>query len=200
MLGPELDHRLGTPGDSTLLEQKGIRHLTEGLSDIVRRGTLTGYKFFGQLNLSWLTSVLVHPHVPRKGFVANAHSPLTARTHVCEVGENNFCQLHTSWLTSLGLPAVVRGLDVTGRRVHLNRTLRKMISPIACFMANSGMDLRFTLNFRGISESWIMKFGPVATPLRFASNFLPISHFMAYSLDRFAPDLFRRFDNLVVLP
>ena len=119
---------------------------------------------------------------------------------MCEVRENNFCQLHTSWLTSLGLPAVVRGLDVTGRRVNLNRTLRKMISPIACFMANSGMDLRFTLNCRGIAESWIMKFGSVATPCasraiswQFHTSWLTLS---TVSLR----DLFRRFDNLVVLP
>lgn len=37
-------------------------------------------------------------------------------------------------------------------------------------------------------------------PLSFASNFLAISYFMANSLDRFSARLFRRFDNLVVLP
>lgn len=118
---------------------------------------------------------------------------------MCEVRENNFCQLHTSWLTSLGLPAVVRGLDVTGRRLHLNRTLKKIFSPIAYFMANNGMDLRFTLNCRRIAGSWFVKFGSVATPLASACNFLAIAYFMTNSLDRFASDLFRRFDNLVLL-
>jgi hypothetical protein len=45
-----------------------------------------------------------------------------------------------------------------------------------------------------------VKFGSVATPLRSASNFLAISYIMTNSLDRFSPRVFRRFDNLVVLP
>jgi len=54
---------------------------------------------------------------------------------------------------------------MAGRILCLNRTFRKMVSPIACFMANSGMDLRFALNCRHIAGSWIMKFGSVATPV-----------------------------------
>lgn len=96
--------------------------------------------------------------------MADALSPATTRAPECKVREDNFCQLHTSWLTSLGLPAVVRGLDVTGCSFHLNRTPREIFSPIAYFMASSGMDLRFTLNCRRIPGSWSVKCGSVATP------------------------------------
>ena len=132
--------------------------------------------------------------------MADALSPPTTRAHVCEMRENNFCQLHTSWLTSLGPSAVVRGLDLPGRVFRLNRTLKRIFSPIAYFMANSGMELRFTLNCRRIARSWSVKFGSVATPLRTASNFLAISYFMANFRGRFSTHLFRRFDNLVALP
>jgi len=200
VLGPDLDRRLGTPGDSTLLEQKGIGHLKEGLSEIAQRSTLATYEFFSQLNHSWLTSILVPSHGPRKDLVADALSRPTTGAHVYEERENNFCQLRTSWLTSLGLSAVVRGLDMPGCILSPNRMLRKMISPIAYFMPNSGIDLRFTPNCRCIAGSWFVKFGSVATPLRSASNFLAISYIMTNSLDRFSPRVFRRFDNLVVLP
>ena len=53
-----------------------------------------------------------------------------------------------------GLSAVVRGLDVPGRKLIPNRTPRKVISPIAYFMANSGLDLRFTLNCRRAAWRW----------------------------------------------
>jgi hypothetical protein len=89
---------------------------------------------------------------------------------------------------------------MAGCILRLDGTLEKMFSPIAYFMANNGMDLRFTLNCRRIAGSWSVKFGSVATPLCSASNFLAISYFMTNSLDHFSPHLFRRFDNLVVLP
>lgn len=109
--------------------------LKEGLPEIVRRSTLATYKFFSQLNLSWLTSILVPPRGPGKDLVADALSRPTTRAHGCERRENNFCQLHTSWLTSLGLSALVRGSDVSGCILIPNRLPRKAISPIAYFQA-----------------------------------------------------------------
>jgi len=70
----------------------------------------------------------------------------TTRVHVCEGRENDFHQLHTSWLTLLWFFAVIRGLDVPGRKLIPNRTPRQQISPMAYFVANSVADLRFTLN------------------------------------------------------
>src|SRR5467141_4313934 len=113
-----------------------------------RRGTLGSYKIFGQSNLSWLTSIMFPLHGPGKDLAAGAVSLPTTRVHLSEGRENNFCQSHTSWLTSLGLSAVVRGIDVPGRKVIPHRTPRKRISPIAYFMANSVADSRSTLNCR----------------------------------------------------
>jgi len=67
---------------------------------------------------------------------------------VREGRENNFHQSHTSWLTLPGLSAVVRGLDVPGRKLIPNRTPRKVISPISYFMANSGLDFHAQLSPR----------------------------------------------------
>jgi len=67
-------------------------------------------------------------------------------------------------------------------------------------MANSGMDLRLTLNCRRIAGSRFVKLCSVPNPFRPGSTLLAISSFMTTLLDRFSPHLFRRFDNLVVLP
>jgi hypothetical protein len=106
-----------------------------------RRITLATPEFLSQLDLSWLTSTLVLLHGLGKDFATDALSQLTTRAHVCEGRENNFRQLHTSWLTSLGLSAVVRGLDVSEPNLIPDGTPRKVISPIAYFMANCGEDL-----------------------------------------------------------
>jgi hypothetical protein len=39
---------------------------------------------------------------------------------MCEGRENNFCQLHISWLALLRLSAVVRGIEVAGRKLIPN--------------------------------------------------------------------------------
>jgi hypothetical protein len=45
-----------------------------------------------------------------------AHHPRA----VCEARENNFCQLHISWLALLRLSAVVPGIEVAGRKLIPN--------------------------------------------------------------------------------
>lgn len=81
-------------------------------------------------------------HGRGKDLVEGAVSLPMTRAHLSEGRENNFCQSHTSWLTSLGLSAVVRGIDVPGRKV----IPEQRISPIAYFMANTVADSQFTLN------------------------------------------------------
>jgi hypothetical protein len=80
--------------------------------------------------------------------VTDVLSQPTTREHVCEGRENNFCQLHISWLALLRLSAVVRGIEVAGRKFIPNSHSEEKISPIAYFMANSDMGLRLTLSCR----------------------------------------------------
>src|SRR5258708_30856163 len=47
-------------------------------------------KFFSQLNLSWLTSIMVPPHGPWKDLVTDAASQHTSRTHMRYERQNNF--------------------------------------------------------------------------------------------------------------
>src|SRR5258707_7390093 len=139
--------------ETQLCYKKVIGRLKEGFSEILRRGTLATYEIFGQSNLSWLASSMVPLHGRGKDLVAGTASLPMARAHLSKGRENNFCQSHTSWLTSLGLSAAVRGIDVPRRKVIPHRTPRKRISPIAYFMANRGTDLRFTLNCRPLPET-----------------------------------------------
>src|SRR5258708_9928520 len=90
-----------------------------------RGSTLAICEFFSQLNLSWLTSILVPPPGPRKDLAAGGLSQATTQAHVCERRENNFCQSHTSWLTLLGLSAIIRGLRVPGCKVIPNPNAEK---------------------------------------------------------------------------
>jgi hypothetical protein len=102
------------------LEQKVIGRLKEGFSEILGRATLATYEFFSQLNLSWLTSITVPPNGLGKDLVTDVLSQPTTREHMCEGRENNFCQLHISWLALLRLSAVVRGIEVAGRKLIPN--------------------------------------------------------------------------------
>jgi hypothetical protein len=76
--------------------------------------------FFNQLNLSWLASIKVPPDGLGKDLVVDVLSQPITRAHMCEGRENNFCQLHTSWLILLGLSAVIRGLNAHGRKLIPN--------------------------------------------------------------------------------
>ncbi len=144
--GPRRRRPIGPVWRLNSARKKVIGRLKEGFSEILRRGTLATYEIFGQSNLSWLTSSMVPLHGPGKDLVAGALTLPMTRTHLSERRENNSCQSHTSWLTSLGLSAVVRGIDVPGRKGIPHRTPRKGISPIAYFIANSVA--RSTLNCR----------------------------------------------------
>jgi hypothetical protein len=121
-----------------------IGRLKEGFSELFRRAPLASYDFFGQLNLSWLTSILVSPHGLGKHLVTGVLTLLATRAHLSEGHGNNFCQLHIAWLTLLGLSAVVGGFNGPELKFIPDRTRRKVILPIACFMANYVADLRFT--------------------------------------------------------
>lgn len=63
---------------------------------------------------------MVPPNGLGKDLVTDVLLQPTTRAHACEGRENNFWQLHTSWLTLLRLSAVVRGVEVPGRKLIPN--------------------------------------------------------------------------------
>src|SRR6266568_5014634 len=100
--GPRRRRPIGPVWRLNSARKKVIGRLKEGFSEILRRGTLATYEIFGQSNLSWLASSMVPLHGRGKDLVAGTASLPMARAHLSEGRENNFCQSHTSWLTSLG--------------------------------------------------------------------------------------------------
>jgi len=78
-------------------------------------------------------SILVPPNGLGKDLVTDVLSQPTTRAHACEVRENNFCQLHTSWLTLLGLSAVVGGIGVPGCKLIPNPHVEEKDSPNCIF-------------------------------------------------------------------
>jgi hypothetical protein len=61
MLCAHLGRLLGAPGRSTLLEQKVISVVEQRSRKCIDEGLSPLMAFWGQLNLSWLTSILFPP-------------------------------------------------------------------------------------------------------------------------------------------
>jgi hypothetical protein len=130
------------------------------------------------LNLSWLTSITVPLNGLGKDLVTDVLSQPTNREHVCEGRENNFCQLHISWLALLRLSAEVRGIEGPGANSFQTHTPGKKIPPIAYFMANSDMGLAIDTDLPSTCLKLDRKVGSDGTLLRTGRNFLAISYFM----------------------